>query len=237
VSRLLGVLEKSGAIDESRLAGLEWAFLPLMDQHKRPPRLLHEELARNPDFFAEIIGLVFRADGDEPRDPSGEERARALHAHQLLESWRTVPGSTVDGGVDAGVLSEWVRRARAATVASGRGAVADRQIGQVLSGSPMGPDGGWPHIAVRDVIEQVASADLENGIEIGKYNSRGVVSRQIGEGGAQERQLAERYAGFAAALSNQWPRTAAMLRRMAERYLADARRNDQDAELREDLGR
>ena len=148
-----------------------------------------------------------------------------------------MPGSTDDGRIDVGVLREWVRRARAATTASGRGAVADGQIGQVLSGSPMGVDSAWPHIAVRDIIEEVASAELESGIEIGKYNSRGVVSRQIGEGGVQERQLAERYAGFASAVGDRWPRTAAMLRRMAERYRTDARREDQDAELREDLGR
>jgi hypothetical protein len=236
VSELLDDLEESGAIEERRLAFLEWALLPLLEQHERPPRLLHRELARNPDFFAEIIALVFRAEGDEPRDLSEQEQARARHGDDLLDSWRSVPGST-GNDVDASALSDWVRRARAATAASGRGPIGDERIGQVLSGSPMGTDGTWPHAAVRDVIEEVVSADLERGIEVGIWNSRGVVSKAIGEGGLQERQLAERYAGFASGVGDRWPRTAAMLRRLAEGYRADARREDQEAELREDLGR
>jgi hypothetical protein len=101
----------------------------------------------------------------------------------------------------------------------------------------MGADGAWPHPAVRDVIEEVGSADLERGIEVGVYNGRGVVTKHPLEGGMQEHQLAERYAGFAPAVADRWPRTAAMLRRLAEGYRVDARREDQEAELREDLGR
>jgi alpha-L-fucosidase len=97
--------------------------------------------------------------------------------------------------------------------------------------------GIWPHSAVRDVIEEVASTELEGGIEVGLYNSRGVFWRNSNESGVQERQLAEQYAGFAAAINDRWPRTAAMLRRIANGYRADAHREDQEAELREDLDR
>ena len=95
----------------------------------------------------------------------------------------------------------------------------------------------WPHSAVCDVIDTVASADLERGLEVGVYNSRGMVTKHPFEGGRQERQLAERYAGFAATLSDRWPRTAAMLRRLADSYRLEALREDQRAELREDRSR
>jgi hypothetical protein len=49
--------------------------------------------------------------------------------------------------------------------------------------------------------------------------------------------LSERYKGYADVLNDEWPRTAAMLRRIADRYASDARREDVEAELREDFWR
>jgi hypothetical protein len=87
------------------------------------------------------------------------------------------------------------------------------------------------------VVDGDASV-LERGLEVGMYNSRGMVTKDHPfEGGRQERQLVERYAGFAATLSDRWPRTAAMLRRLAAGYRLEALCEDQRAELREDRSR
>jgi len=236
VCQLLDLLAGSSDVDENRLAALEWAFLSLIARHERPPKLLHRELARDPDFFAQVVKLVYGAAGEEPRELTDEEQARDECGRELLQSWRTVPGRDEAGAIDADALADWVRRAREGTLASGRGASADYIIGEVLSGSPEGDDGAWPHPAVRDVIEEVASADLEQGLQIGLYNSRGIVMKDPSGGGAEERQLAERYARFAAAIGNRWPRTAAMLRRIEATYQKEARNEDEAAELREDLG-
>lgn len=92
-------------------------------------------------------------------------------------------------------------------------------------------------MAVRDLINDLGSEHIELGFELDVYNGRGVVSRSLTEGGEQERRLAERYGGHADALNDGWPRTAAMLRRISDRYASDARREDVRAELREDLWR
>src|SRR5581483_9533057 len=105
------------------------------------------------------------------------------------------------------------------------------------SGAPPGDDGAWPHQAVRDLIEEIASMDLERGIEVGRYNSRGGVWRSPYAGGEQERQIAAGYERDACTVAARWPRTAAMLRRMAKVYQADAAREDREAELRQDLER
>jgi alpha-L-fucosidase len=102
---------------------------------------------------------------------------------------------------------------------------------------PPDPDGAWPHIAVRDLIEELRSEQLEGGLKIGVYNSRGVFMKSPTAGGEQERQIAERYQGYANQVSDRWPRTAAMLRRIARSYISDARREDINAELTEDLWR
>jgi hypothetical protein len=45
------------------------------------------------------------------------------------------------------------------------------------------------------------------------YKSHSGVWKSPAEGGVQEWALAEQYAGFAAAISDRWPRTSGMLRR------------------------
>ena len=93
----------------------------------------------------------------------------------------------------------------------------------------------WPHEAVRDLIEELASQHIETGMEVEVRNSRGVTSRGMYDGGDQERSLADKYSQWAEATQARWPRTSAMLRRLAESYERDARRHDIDAERDEDL--
>lgn len=236
VARLLDALEQTDGVDLNRIAWLEWAYLPLL-RLERGPKLLRRELVRNPEFFMQILSLVFRAEREKPHETSEQERAQAQHGHDLLESCRTVPGTTEVGEIRADELIDWLRRARELAQANGRGTIADLMIGKILSGSPPGKDGAWPAEPVRDVIEIVTSEDLEEGFQVGHYNSRGVVTRNPAEGGEQERQLAKRYEKYADAVRDRWPRTAAVLRNIAENYRAQARREDDQFELLGQLDR
>ena len=126
-------------------------------------------------------------------------------------------------------------QARELTHTNGRANVADHHIGQVLAHYPEGADGAWPHETLRELIEELGSEEIEKGIIIGIYNSRGVVSRSIGEGGAQEREISERYLEYSRKLCDNWPRTARLMKKVANRYELDARREDKRSELDEDL--
>jgi hypothetical protein len=235
VGRLLHVLSDSGEISEDRLADLEFIYLPVTQQHGRGrPKILHRKLERDPDFFAEVVALAYKAEDEGERELSEDEVHRAQLAHELLESWRTIPGLREDGAVDSEALSSWVKCAIAAVEARNR-RVGDYLIGQHLRYSPADDDGTWPARPVRDLIEDLASEDLGRGLEVEVYNSRGVTTRSPTAGGGQERALVEQYTGWATNVSAEWPRTAAMLRRIAGTYERDARREDDSAELTEDL--
>ena len=112
--------------------------------------------------------------------------------------------------------------------------MAEQQIGHVLLHVPNGADGVWPHQALRDILERLKNPQVEKGIEVEIYNSRGVVTRDPVAGGGPERHLASQYAGWAAALNQRWPRTAELLRRVAEKYDREAQAEDREAELRKD---
>jgi len=234
---LLEIVTGAEDVQKSRIAALEWALLPALGRHHYTPRLLQRELARSPEFFAEVVSLVYRAEGEEPHKLSDDEEARSMRAYELLESWRwhPLPGMPDGGEIQPSALRDWVLTARKILLAAGRLAVGDQTIGQVLSGSPAGNDGIWAHPCVRDLIEEIQSDDFEKGIVVGLLNSRGVVTRSLQEGGEREREEAKKYEDWAKAVSHRWGRTAALLRRMESRYLTYAKDEDQRAELREDL--
>lgn len=227
VSVLLDYLEGAGS-DLQILGQLEWAFFELLD-HTREPRALYAALARDPALFVELVSLVFRGKNQERRAPGESTVALAEHAWRVLEAWRGLPGSDNEGMTDPDGLGRWVRKARELLRARDRLDIGDHQIGQLLSGSPLGADEIWPAEAVRDLVEELGSEHLETGLHVGRVNGRGVTSRGIYDGGDQERSLAASYRAGSNGVQSRWPRTARLLRGLAESYEAEALREDADA--------
>ncbi len=234
VDRHLRRLEEA-AFDEHRLARIEWSYLPLFRYENRPMRVLHLALANEPTFFVQVIEAVYRAEGEEPRELSSEEASKAAIARDLLGSWRHLPGRREDGSIDPEALNAWVDAARAQLTASGRLGIGDHVIGQVLRYGPGPREDQWPAQEICELVDRIGSDDLASGFRIEVFNSRGVTTRAPTDGGQQERALAAQYRRYAEAVRLRWPRTAVVLRSLAETYEADAVREDANADLTEDL--
>ena len=86
----------------------------------------------------------------------------------------------------------------------------------------------WPQAAVANLLDEIASDALDHGMEIERFNMRGVHWRGIGEGGGQERALAATYRCWAEQTSS--PRTTEILERIARGWDAHADREDIRAE-------
>jgi hypothetical protein len=237
IDTILEKLAEAADADRERVIKLEFALLPdsYSSRQNKVSRLIYKELDINPDLFADLISRVYRAKGTEPRELSEEESNLNLASWRLLGAWRTVPGSDETGYINQQHLVAWVARVRELLAANGRQVIGDEQIGQLLSGSPIGTDGAWPHEAVRALLEEVASPDIERGFMIGRFNSRGTTSRGPYDGGEQERVLAREYLGYAEKVKETSYRTAEMLRKMAQRYERDAIQEDNEASLNQDL--
>ena len=221
--------------DQSRVARLEWGLMPVLRWHQRSPDALHQLLAEDPELFVEMVSLVYRAEGTEPKDLDRDAEHRASSAFSVLNSWRVVPGQDSEGRIDGARLQGWLAQAERRLRQAERTGVGHQVIGQMLSGCPHDPDGTWPCKPVREVIEKVASEDVEIGLGTGVLNSRGVVSKNPSAGGASERALAERYEGYAAAVRASHPRTAGALRRIGQSYRQDGSREDFRSEMWEEL--
>ena len=241
IEQILARLRNASDFEEVELAKLEWKFLPLL-RWARQPVTLHRWLARDPTFFAEVVKWAFRPRTRRAQDASDNEEStelmenRAQMAYELLSGWPRPPGRSEDGSMDELVLQEWVNRARELCREADRAVVGDQRIGNVLAYAPVDADGTWPHSAVRNLIEDLESRQVETGIEIGVRNKRGVTTRALDTGGEPERSLAEQYRQAAEKTRMQWTRTAAMLDRIAESYEREGRREDEQSEQTEIRG-
>lgn len=123
-----------------------------------------------------------------------------------------------------------VTSARLALADADRSDIGDEVIGKAFAHSPAGSDRIWPAEPVRESIEFIGSREFENGHILGRLNSRGVTARGVYDGGQQERVIAARCCDWSTSAKTNWPRTARILRSIAESYDCDAIREDLEAE-------
>lgn len=215
------------------LASLEFGYFRLLE-HNREPRALNRALASDPALFVDLVQRTYRG-ANEPLRQSKSANPLTEHAWWVLRGWRGFPGCQEDGTLDQAAMQEWVKQARLQLSDLDRADIGDELIGQTFAQAPVDADGIWPPVPVRDLIESIGSRNLENGAITGRLNSRGVTWRGVYDGGGQERTLAEQYKQWSLGVQVHWPRTARILRAIAESYERDAVREDERAQLDQDL--
>ena len=211
-------------ITDEQIATKEYAYLALFEMRKEPLKL-HQLIVQRPEMFVDIVKLVFKPATGEAPQLTEADRRRATSAYRLLSGISIVPGQTGDR-VDEVAAVAWSLEVQKLVAAADRKRIGEQYIGHVLAHAPMDSnDGGWPHRAIRAVIEKLASEDVEAGVRIERFNIRGVYSKSIGEGGAQERVFAEATRAWAEKAAD-YPRTAAMLLDLAKGWDAQADSED-----------
>jgi len=210
----------------------EYALLPLLERENRPLKL-HSLMASDPGMFHQIVRDVYRAESEPPSDEEekdSEDRARWRQAYQLLSHFSTVPGFNGEAP-DEPALQTWVAEVRRLGVEYDREEITDIVIGNLLAHAPVDDlDQVWPHRFVRSLLEEKRSK-LSRGMLTERVNMRGVTVRGVLDGGQLERDLAAALRRDAKAIGP-WPKTAAMLRALADRWDAHAQWHDVDARQR-----
>ncbi|HSX89332.1 MAG TPA: hypothetical protein VLG17_15225, partial [Pseudomonas sp.] len=229
VSQALTELRGRSDAVELEIAKIEYAYLPVLRFEDQPLSIIGL-MARTPETFVDVLSDVFRGKSAAPAEEvTIEMKARAHASNGLLKMFKTVPGLK-GSKVDPETLAEWVMQARGVAASKDLIEICDIHIGQLLAHAPNDPDEAfWPPSSVGKVIEDIASDELERGFSTECFNKRGVYSKAINEGGGQERCLAEKYQRWADN-THSYPRTSAMLERVAESWLRRASEEDIRAE-------
>jgi hypothetical protein len=226
LEQIFDSLQQRKDLPSIEIAQREYAYLPLFG-YREKNLTLHQVMADDAHFYASLLCDAFKPSRGEPPEPTPERQARATAAYRLLSQFRTVPG-TREGQIDRGKLREWVQEVRRLAKETDRLTIGEEFIGHVLASAPADPDGAWPHRIVRELVEDIASREMELGIEIEQFNMRGAHSRALYGGGGPEREIAEGVRQWAKS-TTAWPRTTLMLERIAGSWESHAQREDERA--------
>jgi len=208
------------------LLSVEWVYLPLLDgHHGASPKLLENRLATDPDFFCEVIRLVYRPKKKPKQEkaPTEKEKNIATNAYRLLREWHTPPGMQADGGFSKENFTQWLESVKATCIESGHIEVALTHVGNVLIHCPPDPDGLWINRAAAEALNARDAEKMRNGFSLAIFNSRGV--HTVDPSGKPELELSEKYKKQAEDVENAgYQRLASTLRELAESYTNEARR-------------
>lgn len=231
-------INDSTAISLEQKAGLEYLYIDaLAKPHVRGGKYgipnLAMYVAAHPELYVQTIVYVYkrRDGGSDPVEfsvPDEQITQFATQGYKLLSGIETLPGRDEQGQLTTEGLRAWVKAVRDACEGLGRLEVADVSIGELVAHAPVGTDGVWPCEPVRDVLDEIHSDAMMRGVQTGQFNARGAHWR--GEGGAQEREIAHKYRGWAEALQYSHPYVASkLLMGLVRTYEHDARREDTEA--------
>ena len=245
IEKAFKILDSSDTFSVEQMAGLEFAYMDALLEYggsrgKHGVPNLENYIVDHPEFFVQVVAWVYkrRDSGADPKelrlnDPLHIQN-RAKRGYKLIEGLQSIPGRNKQGEIDADLLLGWVNTVRNSCAELGRQDVGDISLGKLLAEAPKGADDVWPCEPVRQVLEQIQSEKISEGITVGLFNSRGVHAR--GEGGDQERELAAMYRKWASALEFSHPFVASnILKYMADRYESYAQSEDTEAIIRRRL--
>ena len=193
---LMKVLDRHvEALGAHRVAQIEWEHLPDLRRSAQTPNL-HRALVDSPEFFAHIVQVAYPT--SEPSDGVTEPdtargRYRLSAARGLLRRLPRSPGLDNTGNIDAAQLQDWVTRARQRLHDNDISTRGEYAVGAALAKTPPDSDGNWPAAAACELIEEIASEDLDGGLIDATITGRGGGATSPWGGGGSELELAAKY--------------------------------------------
>jgi hypothetical protein len=235
ISAALESLDGRAGVSPDEMAQMEFRFISALDHTDHGIPNLERQIAESPVVFVQAVALTYkRSDaGEDPpewRIDDPERRTAVASAmHRLLDQVKRIPGTDRDGKIMSDALAMWLTQVRQLCAQHGRSEIADHCIGQLLSKAPAGDSDVWPCLPVCEAMEGIASHDIAKGFIIGVHNARGAHFR--GEGGAEERELAAKYRGWAQQLAFDYPYVGSVLESIAASYDREAEWHDSEAKV------
>ncbi len=108
-------------------------------------------------------------------------------------------------------------------------------LGKLFSTAPADENDVWPFNPMRDALENIINQELSDGLKTSLYNTRGIHSRGIDEGGDDERKLAEKFRRSANILEYSHPQISKVLKRLVDTYQREAVLRDEEIVIRRRL--
>ena len=219
-------------------ASLEFAYIEVLapcglKSENCSIKNLERYLEEHPEFFVQLISeLSKRDDGEDDRSENINKKEFRAKCFDALGALSHIPGEDNSGKINTEKLEEWVKQVISLAENNGCRNIAEYYIGKLLGHCQNGEDGIWPCEGVRDLVEDIHSKNMIEGMYIEKRNSRGVTSRSFGDGGAQEWRIVEQYQDWSRQLAITHPFVAdELLGQLAKSYQNEAEMWDNEHRL------
>ena len=226
---LIKYLQNHPDATEDDLFKVEWAYLPILERDDNAEALyLESRLASDPDFFCEVIRLIYRSNKeDKPvNEVDDSTKSIATNAWRLLHDWQNPPGLKNDV-FSPEKLNKWLEHVKNSCSESGHLEVAMIKVGEVLFYSPEDSEGLWIDKIVANILNAPDGDELRSGFRTEVFNSRG--AHWVDPTGNPERELAANWRSKAEEVEKHgFARFATTLRSIAESYDRDAVRMVED---------
>lgn len=225
IIEIIKALQNSPETIPDDLFNVEWAYLPLLDDHLASPKLLDRRLATDPEFFCSAIQLVFHSRNKDrsTEEPTEEKKKFLSNVYRLLSRWRIPPGTREDGTFNGEALNYWLDAVKKKCTESGHFERALDMVGHVLTHVPPDPNGLWIDRSAAAALNAKDAGNMRDGFCLELHNSRGI--HFVDSTGQSERKIADRYRAKAEAVENAgFYRFATSLRELATSYDHEAER-------------
>lgn len=224
IVELIKFLQSQSLESDDELLHIEWIYLPLLGSfgHGRP-KLLEHKLATEPEFFCEVVGLVYRPKKEGVTDVkhSVTPEVKAMNAWRLLRDWKTPPGTQIDGTFSEAKFNSWLHSSKDICEKSGHLDIALSIVGRVLIHAPADANGLWINNSVASALNADDNEQMREGFRTAVYSSRG--AHWVDPTGDPEKELAKEYRCKAEDIENAgYHRFADTLRSVAKGYSREA---------------
>lgn len=226
IVNLIKVLQAEPNINQDDLLQIEWAYFPLLNQsQKARPIFLERKLSSDPDFFCDVIRLIYRSKKEQKTstETSQESQNLATKAWHLLQDWKVIPGTKEDNSFSIEFFNKWLQCVISSCEQSGHLGAALYHIGKVMFFAPKDPDGLWINRTVAAALNASGMNEIRDGFWAGVIQSRGF--HWIDPSGEPEKLLAKEFRDKAEDIENAgYVRFSLLLIDIAQYFEHDAKR-------------
>lgn len=231
---LFRLLDQRKYEDEETFETLEILYSSILEDSTwgRPPKFLNKRISRDPNFFVDLIKMVYRPKNEDLEKNEAENltseqiEKRAGNVYRLLYSWEKMGFDFSESTKET--ISEWIVKAQALAIVYDREGVVNSYIGKILASTYLKNDQSKFDI-VCELYENFFGERIEEGFYYRIIDSRGMTTRSPFEGGMQERDLANHYKKIADDLKFKFPKVSVVFERLVKNYEYDALNEDREA--------
>lgn len=236
ISSIIEHLDKRADVKDDDIVPLEFLCYDILKQYADDLRF-NKAILTSPELMMDLLTMVYAPESEEKRQIELEKsdkdivRFNARLSLNVLYNLDKCPCVDSNGRIDENGLRNYVDKLIELGEKADRKKVVYHTIGHLLANYPESQD--FPNTIICSIIQEYDSTDLNKGYRIQMFNKRGVTSRPCFSGGFIEKDLSEKYNGYADKIRYFYPVVAKIFYNLSEEYACLGKNEDNKDRIEE----